>query len=96
MHSTFRANSGDIDLFFINGPKVSSVIERYTDLTGKSIMLPKAALGYLGSSMYYAELEQNCDVAIETFINNAHEEMMPNNMAFNCHLVIAHLKHLKV
>lgn len=77
MHSTFRANSGDIDLFFINGPEVSQVVERYTDLTGKSAMLPKAALGYLGSSMYYAELDKNCDVAIEQFINNAHEEMMP-------------------
>ena len=77
MHSSFRANSGDIDLFFINGPQVSKVVERYTDLTGKSIMLPKAALGYLGSSMYYAELDKDCDLAIETFINNAHEEMMP-------------------
>ena len=74
MHSTFRANAGDIDLFFIAGPEVSSVVERYTDLTGKSIMLPKAALGYLGSSMYYAELEKDCDTAIELFINTARAE----------------------
>ena len=27
MHSTFRANAGDIDLFFIAGPEVSSVVD---------------------------------------------------------------------
>lgn len=73
-HSTFRANCGDIDLFIINGPQVSDVVERYTDLTGKSILLPKAALGYLGSSMYYAELESKCDEAIELFIDTAKDE----------------------
>lgn len=74
MHSTFRANAGDIDLFFIAGPEVKQVVERYTDLTGKSLLLPKAALGYLGSSMYYAELEKDCDQAIVKFIKTAAAE----------------------
>lgn len=74
MHSTFRANAGDIDLFFIAGPKVKQVVERYTDLTGKSLLLPKAALGYLGSSMYYAELDKDCDQAIVKFIKTAEAE----------------------
>lgn len=74
MHSTFRANAGDIDLFFIAGPSVKQVVERYTDLTGKSLLLPKAALGYLGSSMYYAELEKDCDQAIVKFIKTAESE----------------------
>lgn len=73
-HSTVRVSKGDIDLFFIKGPSVKEVVERYTDLTGKSIMLPKAALGYLGSSMYYAELEKDCDQAICKFINTAKSE----------------------
>jgi alpha-glucosidase len=75
--STFRTDSGDIDLFFIRGPKVTDVIERYTDLTGKSAMLPKSALGYLGSSMYYSELEKDCDRAITTFADTAREEDIP-------------------
>ena len=64
MHSRYRADGGDIDLFLIMGPSVREVVERYTDLTGKSAMLPRYALGYLGSSMYYPELEADCDDAI--------------------------------
>lgn len=48
MHSRYRADAGDIDLFLIAGPAVRQVVERYTDLTGKSALLPKTALGYLG------------------------------------------------
>lgn len=76
-HSRFRADGGDIDLFFIAGPSISEVITRYTDLTGKSSMLPRYALGYLGSSMYYSELEKNCDNAILEFIDTAREEQIP-------------------
>lgn len=53
------------------------VVERYTDLTGKSAMLPRYALGYLGSSMYYPELEQDCDDAILEFIDTTKEEGIP-------------------
>lgn len=49
-YSSYRTDAGDIDLFLIAGPSIREIIERYTDLTGKSVMLPKAALGYLGSS----------------------------------------------
>lgn len=53
------------------------IVERYTDLTGKSAMLPRYALGYLGSSMYYPELEQDCDDAILEFIDTTKEEGIP-------------------
>lgn len=76
-HSSYRTDGGDIDLFFIAGPQVTDVIRRYTDLTGKSAMLPKHALGYLGSSMYYAELPQDSDDAILEFIDTAREEEIP-------------------
>ncbi|MEE3481447.1 MAG: TIM-barrel domain-containing protein [Lachnospiraceae bacterium] len=76
-HSTYRTDGGDIDLFFIAGPDVKDVIRRYTDLTGKSALLPKAALGYLGSSMYYAEQPVNADRAIEHFIDTADKEGFP-------------------
>ena len=74
MHSRYRTDAGDIDLFFIAGPAVRQVVERYTDLTGKSAMLPRTALGYLGSSMYYPELESDCDDAILEFIDTTREE----------------------
>ena len=43
-YSSYRTDAGDIDLFLIAGPSIREIIERYTDLTGKSVMLPKAAL----------------------------------------------------
>ncbi len=77
MHSRYRADGGDVDLFLIAGPSVREVVERYTDLTGKSALLPRTALGYLGSSMYYPELEADCDRAIVEFIDTTKEENIP-------------------
>ncbi|MGN1140680.1 MAG: TIM-barrel domain-containing protein [Oliverpabstia sp.] len=77
MHSRYRVDGGDIDLFLITGPTVREVVERYTDLTGKSALLPRYALGYLGSSMYYPELESDCDDAIIDFIDTTKEEQIP-------------------
>mgnify|MGYP005805383315 FL=1 len=77
MHSRYRTDGGDIDLFLIAGPSVRKVVERYTDLTGKSALLPRYALGYLGSSMYYPELESDCDDGILEFIDTTKEEKIP-------------------
>ncbi len=76
-HYSYKTDGGDIDLFFIAGPSVKEVVERYTDLTGKSALLPVYALGYLGSSMYYPELPENCDDAIAEFIDTAKAKHVP-------------------
>jgi len=76
-YSRYRTDGGDIDLFFIAGPSIREIIERYTDLTGKSVMLPRYALGYLGSSMYYSELDKDCDDSILEFIDVTKEEQIP-------------------
>jgi len=76
-YSTFSVDAGDVDLFLIAGPTINEVVERYTDLTGKSALLPKAALGYLGSSMYYPELPKDCDDAILEFVDTTKEEGIP-------------------
>lgn len=73
----YRTDAGDVDLFFIAEPSIRQVVERYTDLTGKSAMLPRTALGYLGSSMYYPELDENCDDAIIEFIDTTKKEDIP-------------------
>lgn len=75
--SRYRTDGGDIDLFLIAGPAIRNVIERYTDLTGKSALLPRYGLGYLGSSMYYAEYEKNADEAIIKFIETCKKEGIP-------------------
>ncbi|MFV0322079.1 MAG: TIM-barrel domain-containing protein [Alphaproteobacteria bacterium] len=64
----FQTDGGDIDLFIINGPCVQKVVERYTDLTGKTYLAPLYSLGYLGSTMYYVELPKDCDGEILDFV----------------------------
>lgn len=63
-YSYYCADGGDIDLFLINGPDPASVVKRYTYLTGTTALVPRHALGFTMSTMYYAELEQDCDQEI--------------------------------
>ncbi|TWH22612.1 alpha-glucosidase [Prauserella rugosa] len=76
-HSRYRTDGGDVDLFLIAGPGIREVLRRYTVLTGRPPLLPKYALGYLASSMYYSELDAGSDRAITEFIDIAREEGIP-------------------
>lgn len=76
-HSRLAVDGGDIDLFVIAGPQVREVVARYTLLTGRPPVLPRQALGYLASSMYYAELDADCDQAIVRFVDIARQEGFP-------------------
>jgi len=42
---SFKAFGGELDYYFIYGPDFYTLIDRYTDLTGKSPMLPRFAMG---------------------------------------------------
>lgn len=54
--SSFWAQGGEMRYYFINGPKLIDVCQRYTDLTGKPDMPPKWSLGYHQSKWsYYPE-----------------------------------------
>ena len=74
---SWQANGGDIDLFLIGGGSLRRILDNYTLLTGRPALLPKRALGYQASSMYYPELERDCDRAILDFIDTAREEGFP-------------------
>ena len=43
---SFSAEQGVLDYFFIAGPRIPEVVERYTELTGRAPLPPKWALGY--------------------------------------------------
>ncbi|MCX7970030.1 MAG: DUF4968 domain-containing protein [Negativicutes bacterium] len=73
----YCADGGDIDVFFIDGPTIGEVVERYTDLTGKTAFAPLDSLGYLGSTMYYVELDRDCDDAILDFVDKCQRENLP-------------------
>ena len=70
----YQADGGDIDLFLINGPDMPAVLERYTYLTGRQAMPTKQSLGYTASTMYYAELEKDCDQEIYKVIQKHFDE----------------------
>lgn len=70
----YQTDGGDIDLFLLNGPSVAAVLDHYTLLTGRSALPTKQSLGYCASTMYYAELEQDCDQEIYKVIDKHHKE----------------------
>ncbi len=43
---SFAAEQGHLDYFFIAGPRIPDVVKRYTELTGRTPMPPKWALGF--------------------------------------------------
>ena len=60
-----------VDYFLIPGSSMGEVLDTFTQLTGRPGMLPKYALGYLGSSMYYPELPEGCHEEIVAFVEKA-------------------------
>ncbi len=70
----YQTDGGDIDLFLINGPDMRDVIGRYTWLTGRTILPTKQSLGYCMSTMYYAELEKDCDQEIYNVVDKHLQE----------------------
>ena len=42
---SFKAFGGDLDYYFIYGPDFYTMVDHYTDLTGKAPMLPRFAMG---------------------------------------------------
>jgi alpha-glucosidase len=54
--ASFWAQGGEMRYYFINGPKLMDVAQRYTDLTGRPQLPPKWTLGYHQSKWsYYPE-----------------------------------------
>lgn len=76
-YTYWQADGGDVDLFLIGGNTIARIIDNYTLLTGRPVLLPKRALGYQGSSMYYPELEKDSDDAVLDFIDTIREEGFP-------------------
>lgn len=76
-YSYFCADGGELDVFFIYGPKIKDVIKNYTGLTGKTKMPTKYSLGYMGSTMYYTELDKDADKTILKFLDKCTEEDIP-------------------
>ena len=61
---SFEAAGGELDYYFIAGPKFPQVLNQYTSLTGRSPLIPKFALGlhvgtYSGGTWNYEHLSSD-------------------------------------
>ena len=54
-YRSFTADFGDLDYYFIAGPRIDQVVPRFTWLVGRPAFMPKWGLGYSGSSMAYTD-----------------------------------------
>ncbi len=73
----YQADGGDIDLFLMTGETIKDVVERYTWLTGRTVLPTKQSLGYCASTMYYTELDKDCDQEIYRVIDKYEKEDIP-------------------
>ncbi len=62
---TVVSNGGVVDFYIIYGPDFPRILERYTDLTGKSMMVPKWAFGLQYRLRYYGNQEELLSIAKE-------------------------------
>ncbi len=76
-YTYYQTDGGDLDVFILAGGSIAKVLDRYTMLTGRPALLPKRALGYQGSSMYYSELPKDCDAALENFVDMVRAKGFP-------------------
>lgn len=70
------AHDGDLDYYFIYGPTIEAVIEKYTRLTGRPALLPRWAFGYLGSTMSYTEAA-NAQEQLRQFVTLCQQHDIP-------------------
>ena len=59
----FSAVDGNIDYYFINGPQINKVVERYTYLTGRTPLPALWTLGYAQSRWSYGNEERLMEIA---------------------------------
>ncbi|MCI7704417.1 MAG: DUF4968 domain-containing protein [Clostridiales bacterium] len=73
-YTYYQTDGGDLDLFLLAAPTMPGILDQYTMLTGRSALPTKQSLGYCASTMYYAELEKDCDQEIYRVIDKHEKE----------------------
>ncbi|KAJ2955438.1 hypothetical protein NQZ79_g8556 [Umbelopsis isabellina] len=73
----YNADCGPLDYYIFWGPEIKNVLQSFSDLMGRPQELPpRYSLGYLASSMAYAEVE-NAQEVLEGFADNCHKHDIP-------------------
>ena len=74
---SFCVDDGPLDCVIMLGTSPQAILDHYLSITGLPVLPTKASLGYLGSTMYYTELEQGSDDAIVGFIDECAYQNIP-------------------
>lgn len=61
----FAANDGNLDYYFMYGPSMASVVQHYTELTGRTPLPQKWTLGYQQCRWSYPSAERVRELALE-------------------------------
>lgn len=72
----YQAECGDLDYYFILGPKVNDVVKKFAWMTGKTLMPPKWSIGYSGSTMTYTDAP-NAQEQLLQFLDDCEEYDIP-------------------
>ena len=75
----YAAEDGDLDYYLLYGPTIEAVVEKYARLTGRPMLPPRWALGYLGSTMYYTEAP-NAQEQLKQFVDLCQQHDIPCDM----------------
>lgn len=70
-HGPYRymsAQAHELDYYFIGGDSVGAITERYSWLTGQTMMQPRWSLGYSGSTMTYTDAP-NAQELLQEFLD---------------------------
>ncbi|MGN0405181.1 MAG: alpha-xylosidase [Bariatricus sp.] len=70
----FSVPGENLDYFFINGPTMKEVLQRYTDLTGKPALPPKWTFGLWLSTSFTTNYDEE---TVMSFINGMEERGIP-------------------
>ncbi|MEM6734060.1 MAG: TIM-barrel domain-containing protein, partial [Myxococcota bacterium] len=75
LFSSYRAEGGDLDYYFIAGPRILDVTRRVHHLIGGTLFGPRWSLGYSGSSMAYTDAADPVS-ALEGFLEDSERHEM--------------------
>lgn len=75
-YRSYRAEDGDLDLYFMYGTTIKSVTQQFVRLTGGTAFGPKWSLGYSGSTMQYTDAP-NSQELLEGFVDQCAAHGIP-------------------
>ncbi len=72
----YQAEDGDVDYYFIFGPTIAEVVEKFSALVGRITLPPRWSLGYLASAMTYTEAD-DASAQLHQFLARCREHRIP-------------------